>query len=506
MGLSTLTTLNRFHIFVLIGWQTTIFFASQMLFTIFATYTPRWKCLSNNNTTEFNRDCNLYLKCPSEDLEFEQSPFFSATIEFDWFCGYGAYYRTIFGQIQFIGVLFGTLLMAPLSDRFGRKPVGLTCLTFGLTLLAMTSLSPTGYTLLAIRFIVAILMGGSLVVIATYTMEIIPSEHRITLRTFCNWGICRLLMTTICFYFPNWRTASIASALASVPALIIFAFIIPESPTWLHSQGKNEKMRRSERYIARVAGIPFEPVEHVEICRKEVKKRPNIFAIFHDKVLFGRLLVLWMMWFCSSLSSYSIDLNSANFSGDFFVNQWILSCPIIISKMFLFLLDSNWPSFSRRTLHHFAQSVVCISFILLTILVVIGYDGIWILLINLFGTIFLEFTWDANVLCAVESMPTQMRASALGSCSMIARVGGIFAPLLVFFNEKWRASAYLTVATIGSCNLLTSYIWLIDTKGVDLDAVNLGVDISEKENDKNENEKGENNNGDNVKFIPNEHG
>jgi len=54
--------------------------------------------------------------------------------------------------------------------------------------------------------------------------------------------------------------------------------------------------------------------------------------------------------------------------------------------------------------------------------------------------------------------------------------------------------------------LLTSYIWLIDTKGVDLDAVNLGVDISEKENDENENEKGENINGDNVKFLPNEHG
>uniref|UniRef100_A0A1I8BP06 MFS domain-containing protein n=1 Tax=Meloidogyne hapla TaxID=6305 RepID=A0A1I8BP06_MELHA len=445
MGFSNLTTLNRFHIFVLIAWQTTIFFASQMLFSIFATYTPKWRCLSNYNlnitTTkeEFSRDCNLYLKCPVEELEFEQSPFFSATMEFDWFCGYGAYNKTIYSQIQFIGVLLGTLLMAPLSDRFGRKPVGLTCLSVGLSLLAISSLSPNGYMLLGIRFLVALLMGGTLVVVATYTMEIIPAEHRITLRTFCNWGMCRLVMTTICFYFPNWRTASIGSALASVPALLIIAFIIPESPTWLHSQGKNEKMRRSERYIARVAGIPFEPVEHVEICRKEI----------------------------------------------------------------LFLLDSNWPSFSRRTLHHFAQSVVCISFTLLTFLVVIGYDGIWILLINLFGTIFLEFTWDANVLCAVESMPTQMRASALGSCSMIARIGGIFAPMLVFFNETWRASAYLTVATIGTCNLLVSYIWLIDTKGVDLDTVNLG-DISEKESE-NDNEKGENIN-ENIKFIPKEDG
>lgn len=82
MGFSNLTTLNRFHIFVLIAWQTTIFFASQMLFSIFATYTPKWRCLSNYNlnitTTkeEFSRDCNLYLKCPVEELEFEQSPFF----------------------------------------------------------------------------------------------------------------------------------------------------------------------------------------------------------------------------------------------------------------------------------------------------------------------------------------------------------------------------------------------------------------------------------------------
>ena len=77
--------------------------------------------------------------------------------------------------------------MAPLSDRFGRKPIGLISLSSGLLMLAISSLSPNGYILLGARFLVALLMGGSLVVIATYTMEIIPAEHRITLRTFCNW-------------------------------------------------------------------------------------------------------------------------------------------------------------------------------------------------------------------------------------------------------------------------------------------------------------------------------
>ena len=48
-------------------------------------------------------------------------------------------------------------------------------------------------------------------------------------------------------------------------------------------------------------------------------------------------------------------------------------------------------------------------------------------------------------------------------------------------NDIWAASAYFAVAVIGSINLLVSYLWLIDTKGVDLDAVKLGVEEEEKD-------------------------
>lgn len=43
-------------------------------------------------------------------------------------------------------------------------------------------------------------------------------------------------MTGICFLFPNWRTASIICALCALPGVIIIIFILPESPTWLHSK------------------------------------------------------------------------------------------------------------------------------------------------------------------------------------------------------------------------------------------------------------------------------
>jgi hypothetical protein len=42
---------------------------------------------------------------------------------------------------------------------------------------------------------------------------------------------------------------------------------------------------------------------------------------------------------------------------------------------------------------------------------------------------------------------------------------------LVFLNTLWPVSAYLAVVLLGSLNWLISWLWLVETKGVDLDAV-----------------------------------
>lgn len=63
------------------------------------------------------------------------------------------------------------------------------------------------------------------------------------------------------------------------------------------------------------------------------------------------------------------------------------------------------------------------------------------MVINLAGTVFNEYTWDACYLCAVEAMPTGMRASSLGSCSLIARVGALLSPT-VGFSENMLISAF----------------------------------------------------------------
>ncbi|WKY01901.1 hypothetical protein Q1695_015704 [Nippostrongylus brasiliensis] len=278
-------------------------------------------------------------------------------------------------------------------------------------------------------------------------------------------------MTLICMIFPEWRASSIVCALTALPALLIIIFIFPESPTWLHNKGRLEEMRTAERYIAKFAGVEYVPVAH-----KRIEHNKTLCEMLQTGGLHRRLFVLWTMWFVASICGYATDLNSNTISGDFFLNQIIFSILIAVSKMVLVFVDTVIPAFSRRVLHQGAQSVVCCCFLVLFFLTMQGYSGVATLVINVTGTIFIEYTWDACYLCAVESMETSCRASATGTCSLMARVGAIIAPLLTYANVYWPPSLYLAVVLIGLVNLVVSYFFLIETKGVNLDSVTLDDD------------------------------
>jgi len=55
----------------------------------------------------------------------------------------------------------------------------------------------------------------------------------------------------------------------------------------------------------------------------------------------------------------------------------------------------------------------------------------------------------------------------------MARVGAILAPTLAFLNTHWSASVYMTVVVLGTINLIASYFFLVETKGVVLDKVHI---------------------------------
>ncbi|KAH7731658.1 major facilitator superfamily protein [Aphelenchoides avenae] len=372
--------ITRFHALVLLTWQFSIFFASQQIFPIFSNYVPNWRCSEDE---PFAKNCTAYELC-EETVQFESLYFHSTALEYKWICGSKAYLASLYSQIQFGGVLLGTILFGTLSDYFGRKPISIIALAGG---------------------IISSLLSGAL-----------------------------------------------ATHLATVARLEILRW----------AEGKLEQMRESERRIAGIAGKKYVEEEIKPLMRTKTFK-----DVLKDGSLLKRVSVLWAMWFTASICGYATDLNSSNISGNLFINQVLFSVLIAGSKVVLVAFDTLYPKFSRRNLHQYAQAVVIVCFSILSGL------GVAILVVNLVGTIFIEYTWDACYLCAVESVPTNTRATSLGTCSLVARIGAILAPTLTFLNSIWAPSAYLTVAALGLINLSISFKWLVETKGVNLDTVKL---------------------------------
>ncbi|GMS91540.1 hypothetical protein PENTCL1PPCAC_13715, partial [Pristionchus entomophagus] len=458
--------INRFHLLVLFTWQFTIFFASQQIFGIFGNYVPDWKCGDGPP----GKSCDEYDRC-NGSITWVDPVFHSAAMEYKWICK-GDYWMQFFNQLQFGGVLIGTISFGAASDRFGRKIIAISALSLGVTALATAALVKSMVLLFCCRALVGLAIGGALVVVCTFVMEMLLPQQRMALRAFFNWGVARLMITGICWYMTEWRAATLICAGLTVPAIFILFFVFPESPTWLHSKGRLDEMRASEKAVARRGGVEYVPVRH-----RKLERNKSFFELIRAGLL-KRLCVLWVMWFSASICGYATDFNSGQLVGDLYFNQAIISILIAISKMVLVLVDTFVPGFSRRVLHQGSQFGVIVCFGIAAILKIADYKGMLFLIVNTIGTVFIEYTWDACYLCAVESMETSSRASATGSCSLVARIGAIIAPVLNYVNnsERFGYLVYVIVVLIGTVNLVQSYFFLVETKGIVLDNVKVDED------------------------------
>jgi MFS family permease len=72
-------------------------------------------------------------------LQFETPiEFYSSAFEFDLLCASRAYLAQMLPTVQFVGLIVGALLYAPLADRYGRKPLATICFLTGIVAIALS--------------------------------------------------------------------------------------------------------------------------------------------------------------------------------------------------------------------------------------------------------------------------------------------------------------------------------------------------------------------------------
>jgi MFS family permease len=171
-----------------------------------------------------------------------------------------------------VGVFVGALVFGYYSDRKGRKKMFIFTLIWYAAFSAITAFSWDFYSLLFLRFLTALAVGGEYSAVTAAMVEFIPQKHRgktaaLILAGFpLGAGISALTAMFVLNHLPaaiGWRVGfGVGGVLALLGLWVRHA--IPESPRWLLTHGRASEaetiVEEVERALAAEKGIVLRPV------------------------------------------------------------------------------------------------------------------------------------------------------------------------------------------------------------------------------------------------------
>ena len=147
------------------------------------------------------------------------------------------------------GFLFGLL-----ADRYGRRiPLMINMGVFAVAGV-LTGLAPNYTSLLVIRGLFGIVMGGTWGVGASLAMEGAAARHRGLLSGLLQEGyaagnVLAAAFYFFCFHSLGWRWLFILSSIPAVPLVLYIVFFVKESQVWQHSAARRMSWSQQHREI-----------------------------------------------------------------------------------------------------------------------------------------------------------------------------------------------------------------------------------------------------------------
>jgi AAHS family 4-hydroxybenzoate transporter-like MFS transporter len=359
------------------------------------------------------------------------------------------------------GLMIGALVFGPLADRIGRKRIIiLSTAAFGVGAF-LTAFAQDLNTLLVIRFLTGLGLGGAMPNAIALTSEYNPHRRRATMVMimFCGFSVGAalggLLAADLIPRF-GWRSVFIVGGIAPLLLVPLLAWRLPESVRFLATADKApERVAQLLKYIS--PKTAFAPNARFVVNEPHLAGIPVV-HLFRE----GRTpvtLLLWVVFFMSLLDIYFLANWLPTVLNDLGAS---VSQAAVIGSMLqvggvvgTFALGSVIDRFSFRALalvYFGAVFAVC----------AIGQLSHSVVLVSIAifaaGFCVVGGQIAANALAA-GFYPTSVRSSGVGWALGIGRVGSIIGPLVggALLAAKWSASAvFLTAALAALCAALAA--------------------------------------------------
>jgi AAHS family 4-hydroxybenzoate transporter-like MFS transporter len=361
------------------------------------------------------------------------------------------------------GLMIGALVFGPLADRVGRKAIIIfSTAAFGLGALA-TVLAHDIPTLLVIRFLTGLGLGGAMPNTVAMTSEYNPHRRRATMVMimFCGFSIGAALGGMLAAdLIPRfgWRSVFLVGGIAPLMMVPILMLRLPESVRFVAIAGDaSERVAALLKLISPSAA--FAPGTQFAVHEARLEGVP-VLHLFRE----GRTVVtllLWVVFFMSLLDIYFLALWLPTVLHDLGAS---VSAAVLIGSMLqiggvvgTFALGSVIDRFSFRALALvYLGAVFAVGAI-----GQLGHAAVPVsIAIFAAGFCVVGGQIAANALTA-GYYPTSVRATGVGWALGIGRIGSIIGPLVagVLIDAKWSTGAlFMAAAAAAACASLASLL------------------------------------------------
>ncbi|CAB9498655.1 Synaptic vesicle 2-related protein [Seminavis robusta] len=402
----------------------------------------------------------------ADSMEVLLLSFLAVVVQSEW--GLTSEQTSSITAAVFLGAMTGTLILGPLGDKFGRKPVFVLSAAIIAIFGLLTAVANSLAVLIIIRFMVGVGVGGLVVPFDTVA-EFVPTNmrgyHLLYLGYY--WALGTLLVPILAFITlgdnengdepsGQWRWFTVLCAIPCIASTILGIIWVPESPHWLVYQGRNDKALEVLKIAAKENGLnPDEVFPMGTMVKPDDQPEVHSVMALLEPEWRNLTLKLWGTWFGFAFLYYgtvilvtlvfaengSIEGSEGMAQGSYdfdYAAILLAGSAEMVGQTFVILTVETWGRVHTQALSYLLGGFSVLG---LALLEASGSKRGAMMFVAFLARMFMMGSSSTTWVATAEILPTKIRNTGHAAANAMARLGGAISPFVV--------STSMSMTTIG---------------------------------------------------------
>lgn len=351
------------------------------------------------------------------------------------------------------GMMFGSLVVAPVADSIGRRPMVLICLTIVSAGMLLSAVCQNFEQLAACRVLTGIGVGAMLPSINTHVAEYASDKRRnlsisILQVGYVVGGTVGGIIAGYLILSYDWRAVFLFSGMLSAILIPVVFFLLPESIDHLLLQRNETALSKANKILARMKQRPLQDFPEIKLGEVAVTAKLTTLVSKEYRI---RTLSIWAAYFLAFFALYFIlswtpkILVNAGLSMEMGIGGGVIvNAGGVIGSVLLGFIAS------RYSLTNVVALYIALAVVSMIAFGVVGMN-LSVLLSTAFVLGFFVLGCTVGLYAIVPNLyPPSIRTTGTGWAIGIGRLGAIAGPYIggVLIGLGWERAEYFLVMSL----------------------------------------------------------